>query len=111
MLLGQVSTWESWEPLLAPRHQRCGAYWLPAGSHAWDDSVPVWMPSSTPDPAPDAWLPQDALLLPLRDPQAKLLGVLAVDEPLSGRRPTDEELGVLMAVADHAGLVLSLDHG
>ena len=108
MLLGQVSTWESWEQLLAPRHQRCGAYWLPAGSHEWDDSVPVWMPSSTPDPAPDAWLPQDALLLPLRDPQAELLGVLAVDEPLSGRRPTDAELGVLMAVADHAGLVLSL---
>jgi HD-GYP domain-containing protein (c-di-GMP phosphodiesterase class II) len=33
--------------------------------------------------------------------------VLAVDEPLSGRRPTDEELTVLMAVADHAGLVVS----
>ncbi len=87
--LGQVSTWESWEPLLAPRHQRCGAYWLPAG----------------------AWLPQDALLLPLRDPMANLLGVLAVEEPLSGSRPTDEELGVLMAVADHAGRVLSLDPG
>jgi diguanylate cyclase (GGDEF)-like protein len=109
LLLGQVSPWESWEPLLAPRHQRCGAYWLPAGSHEWDESVPVWMPQSTPDPAPDAWLPQDALLLPLRDPKERLLGVLAVDEPLSGRRPTDEELGVLMAVADHAGLVLSLD--
>jgi GAF domain-containing protein len=38
-----------------------------------------------------------------------LLGVLAVDEPLSGRSPTDEELGLLMAVADHAGFVLSLD--
>jgi hypothetical protein len=80
--LGQVSTWESWEPLLAPHYQRCGAYWLP----------------------------DDALLLPLRDPKANLLGVLAVDEPLSGRRPTDEELGVLMLVADHAGLVLSFNH-
>jgi hypothetical protein len=108
LLLGQVSTWESWQALLAPRHQRCGAYWLPAGSHTWDESVPVWTPPSTPDPATDAWLPQDALLLPLRDPMAKILGVLAVDEPLSGRRPTDDELGVLMAVADHAGLVLSL---
>jgi GAF domain-containing protein len=44
----------------------------------------------------------------MRDPMAKVLGVLAVDEPLRGRRPTDDELGVLMAVADHAGLVLSL---
>ncbi len=92
LLLGQVSTWESWEALMAPRHQRCGAYWLPAGSHTWDESVPVWTPPSTPDPSTDAWLPQDALLLPLRDPMAKVLGVLAVDEPLSGRRPTDDEL-------------------
>jgi diguanylate cyclase (GGDEF)-like protein len=49
-----------------------------------------------------------ALLLPLRDPQAELLGVLTLDAPLRGERPTDEELGALMAVADHAGLVLSL---
>jgi hypothetical protein len=70
---GHVSTWESREPLLAPRHEQGGA-----------------------------------LLLPLRDQRAELLGVLTLGEPLTGRRPTDEELGELMAVADQAGLVLSL---
>jgi GAF domain-containing protein len=108
LLLGQVTTWDSWAPLLAPRHQRCGAYWLPAGSHEWDESVAVWTPAASVDPRPDAWHPEDALLLPLRDAGSRLLGVLAVDEPLSGRRPTDEELDVLMAVADHAGLVMGL---
>jgi diguanylate cyclase (GGDEF)-like protein len=107
VLLGQVTGWDSWAPLLADRHQRCGAYWLPAGSHEWDDSVAVWTPAATADPGPDAWLPEDALLLPLRAGDGRLLGVLAVDEPLSGRRPSDEELTVLMAVADHAGLLMS----
>jgi putative nucleotidyltransferase with HDIG domain len=35
-----------------------------------------------------------------------VLGVVSVDQPLSGRRPDDAELTVLMAVADHAGLSL-----
>jgi GAF domain-containing protein len=107
VLLGQVTRWDSWAPLLAARHQRRGAYWLPAGSHEWDESMAVWTPAATADHSPDAWLPEDALMLPLRDRDGRLLGVLAVDEPLSGRRPTDEELTVLMAVADHAGLVMS----
>ena len=109
ILLGRVSHWDAWAPLLAPRHLRCGAYWLPEGSHEWDAGMPTWVPHNTPDPSIDAWRPEDALLLPLRDPDGRLLGVMAVDEPLSGRRPTDEELGVLMAVADHTGLVMSLD--
>ena len=106
-LLGQVSAWDAWAPLLDACHERCGAYWLPAGSHEWDQSLTVWTPTASADPGPDSWLPEDALLLPLRDGDGKLLGVLAVDEPLSGRRPTDEELTLLMAIADHAGLVMS----
>jgi putative nucleotidyltransferase with HDIG domain len=54
----------------------------------------------------DAWDPEDALMLPLRGSDGALLGVVAVDDPLTGRRPHDDELIVLMAVADHAGLVI-----
>jgi HD-GYP domain-containing protein (c-di-GMP phosphodiesterase class II) len=46
------------------------------------------------------------LLLPLRDASGEVLGIVSVDEPLSGRRPDDAELRLLMAVADHAGLAL-----
>ena len=46
------------------------------------------------------------LLLPLRDSAGEILGVISVDQPLLGRRPTREEIGVLMAVVDHAGLAL-----
>jgi HD-GYP domain-containing protein (c-di-GMP phosphodiesterase class II) len=46
------------------------------------------------------------LLLPVRDSDGEVLGIISVDQPLLGRRPTHEELAVLMAVVDHAGLAL-----
>jgi diguanylate cyclase (GGDEF)-like protein len=105
LLLGTRSPWSSWAPMLDPLHERCGAYWLPAGSHDWDDDLPTWRPAARPA-ATDAWDPDDALLLPLRGSGGTLLGVVAVDDPLTGRRPHDDELTVLMAVADHAALVI-----
>jgi diguanylate cyclase (GGDEF)-like protein len=51
------------------------------------------------------WL-QDLLLMPLRSGCGELLGLVSVDQPLLGRRPSDDEIGALMAVVDHAGLAL-----
>ena len=50
---------------------------------------------------PDAWHPEDALIVPMRGADGTLLGVVSVDEPQSGLRPTDEELDVLVAFAEH----------
>jgi diguanylate cyclase (GGDEF)-like protein len=47
-----------------------------------------------------------AVFVPMRHSAGHPLGVLSVDEPLSGRRPTDEELEVLVALADHAALAV-----
>ena len=38
--------------------------------------------------------------------RGSVLGFVSVDQPLSGRRPDDAELAVLMGVADHAAVVL-----
>jgi HD-GYP domain-containing protein (c-di-GMP phosphodiesterase class II) len=46
------------------------------------------------------------LLLPLRGSTANVVGIASVDQPLHGRRPSDSELSVLMAVADQAGLAV-----
>ena len=42
----------------------------------------------------------------MRGATGEVLGIVSVDEPLSGRRPTDDEVRVLMAVADQAALAL-----
>jgi HD-GYP domain-containing protein (c-di-GMP phosphodiesterase class II) len=54
----------------------------------------------------DSWDPDDMLLLPIRGADGEVLAIASLDNPRNGRRPVDEELAVLMAVADHAGLAL-----
>lgn len=105
-LLGTSSPWSEWEPVMGPEHERCGAVWLPAGAHEWSDSAPSWVPPAGAASGADSWDPDDMLLLPLRGSDGEILGVLSVDQPVSGRRPDDIQITYLMAVSDHAGLAL-----
>ena len=81
-------------PLLAPRFERRGAYFVPDGSFDWDQ-VPgrTYIPEIEATDDPDAWQPDDALFVPLRGAGGTLLGVVSVDEPGRGRRPGDAEHG------------------
>jgi HD-GYP domain-containing protein (c-di-GMP phosphodiesterase class II) len=105
-LLGTSSPWAEWQALVDSTEEPSGAIWLPAGTYEWQVESAVWTPPSVPPPAPDGWHPEDMLLLPLRGTSGDVLGVISVDQPVLGRRPTEEELNILMAVADHAGLAL-----
>jgi diguanylate cyclase (GGDEF)-like protein len=106
-LLGHVRRIDEWEPLLAERFHRRGAYVVPAGEFDWgsiDDDV--YVPDGEADLAENAWQPLDALFVPLRHNDGHLLGILSVDEPVNRRRPTDEDLDVLVALADHAAIAV-----
>jgi diguanylate cyclase (GGDEF)-like protein len=105
-LLGTSSPWSEWQPLLEAADEVTGAIWLPAGSYEWDTTAPVWTPPAVAAPTSDSWDPEDMLLLPLRAASGEMLGIVSVDQPILGRRPSEDELSVLMAVADHAGLAL-----
>jgi diguanylate cyclase (GGDEF)-like protein len=106
MLLGTTSPWEEWEGVLNSEHERCGAVWLPAGTPSWEPDTVFWTPSASAAPGAHAWHPEDMLLLPLRGQTGQILGVVSVDQPVSGRRPDDSQIAFLMSVADHAGLGL-----
>jgi diguanylate cyclase (GGDEF)-like protein len=105
-LLGDARDLESWRPLLDERFLRRGAYFIPHEEHVWRDDVAYFVPDLKPQDEPDAWHPEDALLVPMRRSDGELSGILSVDEPSSGRRPSDEELDVLVAVAEHAALAV-----
>jgi diguanylate cyclase (GGDEF)-like protein len=109
-LLGTVSPNDTWTPLLADRfRRRGGAYFVPDGEFDWDSlGVDTYVPDIEPSDDPDAWLPGDALFVPLRDTRHELLGVISVDEPETGRRPTDEELDALITISRHAALALRI---
>jgi hypothetical protein len=55
---------------------------------------------------PDAWGQFDRLFVLLHDADGDLLGNLSIDEPISGRRPTDANLRVLRAICSHAAYAL-----
>ena len=106
-LLGTSSPWSEWAGLFdSDEHARQGAIWLPAGAYEWPDDPTFWTPAAAAAPDPDAWHPDDMLLLPLRGATGQVLGVVSIDQPLHGRRPDDPEVEVLMAVAAQAGLAV-----
>jgi diguanylate cyclase (GGDEF)-like protein len=105
-LLGVSRRHEEWTPVFDDRFLRRGAYFLPHGAVSWDDASPSYVPDLPVTADPDAWHPEDALFVIMRDPDGSVLGIVSVDEPVSARRPTDEELDVLVAVAEHAALAV-----
>ena len=106
VLLGNARPGDDWTVLLAERFERRGAYVVPSGTVDWDSLGPSYVPQGEHTNDPEAWDPEDALFVTMRDQQGNLLGIISVDEPVSGRRPTDEELDVLVALTDHAALAL-----
>jgi diguanylate cyclase (GGDEF)-like protein len=106
-LLGRVRRIDEWEPMLAGRFERRGAFVIHAGEFDWAPAVDgLYIPDSEAGVGDDAWHPLDALFVPMRHHDGRLLGILSVDEPISRRRPTDDDIDVLVALADHAALAL-----
>ena len=106
-LLGDARGWDVWGAVLDDRFLHRGAYWFRHGTFDWNEIAPnSYVPEVKADDAAEAWHPEDTLLVPLRHSDGHLLGILGVDEPARGMRPGDDELDVLMAVAEHAALAL-----
>ncbi len=102
-LLGTTSAWSDWTPLLSDEHLRCGVYHVPAGAVDWTTlGSSTYVPPATEASDESAWHHEDALFARLQGRDHATLGILSVDEPVSGRRPGDDELRMLEAVARHA---------
>jgi diguanylate cyclase (GGDEF)-like protein len=106
MLLGNARPGEDWTLLLSEQFERRGAYLVLSGAVDWDSLGPSYVPQGARASHPDAWDPEDALFVPMRDHRGLLLGIISVDEPVSGRRPTDDDVDVLVSLVDHAALAL-----
>ena len=108
-LVGKASPRQSWVPLLDERFARRGAYFVPGGEFDWDAlGIHSYVPRIAPSDDPDAWTAEDALFVPLRDPKGLLIGVISVDEPDTGRRPTDDQIDALVAISRQAALALRM---
>jgi diguanylate cyclase (GGDEF)-like protein len=108
-LVGKSSPNDTWTPMFVPRFERGGAYFLPDGEFDWDSlGIDTYVPDLPVSEHPDAWLPGDALFVPLRDGRGNILGAISVDEPETGRRPSTAELEALVTISRHAALALQI---
>src|ERR1700735_2233393 len=88
-----------------------GTFFVSAESGFWSALENVY---TTPVPQPqddaEAWREGDGLLVFLTDTTGAPLGFLSMDAPLTGRRPSDDQLRLIRAVALHAEQALESAH-
>jgi len=106
LLMGTTTSTDFWSSMLDARFQRGGVYFIPHGELDWAGFDVVYTPELPIDDSPGSWHPDDALIAPMHGTDGSLLGILSVDEPLSGAVPDEEDLQLLAAVADHLALAL-----
>lgn len=68
---------------------------VPSGSSPNEVAAYAGVPSKRSKEEMVDWHPQDMLYSPLRTPEGKILGILSVDDPVDGRKPTKESLAPL----------------
>jgi hypothetical protein len=107
MLEGTTIKRSVWMDLLKPEFERYGTYLIPEGKGAWPDDLPVYEPDSDSSDGEDRWRRGDALFVPIRCSHGSILGILSVDLPHSGKRPTGWQLFKLAALSAQTGLALS----
>lgn len=112
ILLGDVSRADTWSPVLQPRFLRHGAYFIAEGALEWSEHMTCYTPELGPIDADDetAWRADDALFVSLDGSGGRHYGIISVDEPESRRRPDDQLLEVLSAVAAHAATAIESAH-
>ena len=106
MLLGVTRDKASWDPYVSERFNRRGAFFVPHDQVDWEDASPAYVPDLDPSDDPDAWHPEDVLIVPLQRSDGHVLGFVSVDEPASGRRPDDDALDLLVALVAHVAAAI-----
>jgi diguanylate cyclase (GGDEF)-like protein len=102
-LLGKTEPRASFRRIIAEGDQPLpGVFWLPEESGLFDDLENVFVPELPASEDPDAWRARDGLFVFLSDTRGAPIGVLSLDEPWSGRRPTEHDLHLIRVICSHA---------
>ncbi|MFC5178151.1 sensor histidine kinase [Nocardioides taihuensis] len=92
-LLAELEHADHWGLMRFVPHERLGENIQATG----------WVPDIEPLDVPDAWHPLDLLIAPLHSSTGELLGTLAIDLPIDGKRPGPEQRRMLEKYAAQTG--------
>jgi signal transduction histidine kinase len=88
-------------------HYRLGEfYYLPWSDPLVQEQFKYAVPSKVQKEDTVDWNPDDLLYIPLRLPGGRLVGVMSMDDPQDGRRPTKESLAPLELFARQAATAI-----
>jgi GAF domain-containing protein len=97
--------------VMRPEYRMSHSYFV---SHEHSDQfadIPRAVNKSIDDYQAGGWHPEDALIVPLFSPRKKkLLGFLALDDPVSGKIPTVENIEMVELFANQAALAIDNAH-
>jgi diguanylate cyclase (GGDEF)-like protein len=106
-LLNSTYPSDWFDPLMNDRYLRRGAYFIEQGTFDWASHLgPRYVPTGPPSSIPNAWQLEDELFVPFRHSDGHILGVFSIGDPVSGRRLSDEEVDILVAVTLQAAVLV-----
>ena len=105
-LLGTTEAATRWDRMLAVSEPWGALRFIDHRNEAATEDIFSWVPAMDVVAAEDAWHPEDALFAPLVATNGSRLGVLSVDLPYGGRRPTPTTCRALEAFAISAALAI-----
>jgi diguanylate cyclase (GGDEF)-like protein len=105
-LLGTAGSAARWDQMLAASEPWGALRFIDHRNEAATEEIFSWVPEMDVPTGEDAWHPEDALFAPLIATDGARLGVLSVDLPHDGRRPTPTTCRALEAFAISAALAI-----
>lgn len=100
--------WDEVQKLMNDKFRRGRCYFIPAGELDWDKDFagPSVNAVQQALPGADAWQPDDALFFPIELHDGEIVGLIWVDAPVDGRRPSDDTLRLLEIFANLAAIAI-----
>jgi len=99
----------AWQERLGPKFERFRLgefYYLPWSDPFVREQFKYALSSKIPPEEMVDWNPDDLLYIPLRLPDGRIVGVISIDDPIDGRRPTKESLAPFELFAHQAAVVI-----
>lgn len=86
--------------LTQERFRISNSYFIPEGTIDLPSQYIATFLDSAMEDEPDAWRPNDMLIVPIYNPSREMIGYISVDAPRSGKRPRLEDVQILELIAD-----------
>ncbi|MCX7753760.1 MAG: GAF domain-containing protein [Anaerolineales bacterium] len=103
----QQQTWTSVAQWMKPEFEINSVYFIPTEqARALTSNLQAITPPQEAERTPNAWKPEDMLLIPIYDQDERPLGLISVDTPRDGMRPDAVTLETLEAYAAQAAVII-----